>query len=499
VVVASIGRLVASSDDQTARALLDLCPADDRSPRAGVVAYLRCVLREEPDLSGAREYRTLTAEDVFLGACYYKGEAADTLRQQSQWEYPSLERALREATKDGERYLNLFKVRGLQPRIAELAFRDVVRRLRGANAAERLRDRNAEFVASIPRPWRLPALPHPPPPADWADGDGRCYDVKCNPCYRSKQAKVGLRGFLIELNRSSDWDCSYPAFVFTHTDDQSCQWVYVGEYRPGTAANGHTGDRVLPFSCQLPDELRFDLRSAKPDLEPGLRLLPEGSLRPGWQLAVGRRAAHRQGARTTTDSFLDDVVARCVQRDAGTGLEHAIWEELTKATFDACSRCHRAAVDDSLKRAKDFIASREFPVRLPRIEGKPILSRWIEDVLKPLVDHWSQIRCPACGGSATRPGAIRLRDTRMTSEGSICGRLTCGQCGHEADGVTLLTHCHKCKYYPLIIGKNRVCTDCQGLTCEWRPQDRGTACGCCKMGCRRWQTRAEEEIASDLR
>src|SRR5262249_31071064 len=157
------------------------------------------------------------------------------LQQQSQWEYPSLERALRAETKDGDKYLNDFKVSGLQPRIAELAFREVVRRLRGADTAQGLRDLNAERVAIIPPPRALASRLRLPS-ADWADGDGRRYDVKCNLLYRSKRGKVGLQGFLIELKQPSDRHCSYPAFVFTDTTNDSCCWVYVGEYQPGAAA-----------------------------------------------------------------------------------------------------------------------------------------------------------------------------------------------------------------------------------------------------------------------
>ncbi len=497
VVVASVGRLVETGDDETARALLDLCPATDRSPLAGVVAYLRYVLREEPDLSGVTAYRTLTADDLFLGACYYEGDAAATLQRQLQWEYPLLERALRAAREDGDtRYLNDFKVRGLQPRIAELAFREVVGRLRGTDAAQGLRDLNAKWVASVAPPRVLASRPHPPS-ADWADGDGRRYDVKCNLFYRSEQEKVGLRGFLIQLKGSLDRHCSYPAFVFTDTTNESCRWVYVGEYRPGATAKDHAKGRVLPFYCRLPDEVRFVLPSTKSDLDAGARLLSDRFLRLGWQLAVGLRAVPRQEASTTAEAFLDDVVEWCVRRAAGTCLEQAIWTALTKATFDACSTCDRAAVGASLELVGEWIASRTLPVRLPRIEGIPILSRWIDDVLRPLVEHWNLIRCPACGGSSTRPGTIRLGVTHMTSKGTIRGQMTCGQCGHVADDVTLLTHCYKCGHYPLIIGKNRLCAGCKGLACEWPRQGTGTDCGCCKRDCKQRQTRAEEGIASD--
>jgi hypothetical protein len=491
VVVACVGRLVAMGEDHTARALLDLCPAADGSPLAGVVAYLRYVLREERELSGVTGYQSLTADDLFLGACYYEGDASATLQQQSQWEYPSLERSLRAATKDGgTKHLNDFKVRGLQPRIAELAFREVVRRLRGADAAHGLRDLNAQSIASVAQ--ALASRP-PLPSADWADGDGRRYDVKCNLFYPSIQAKVGLRGFLIELKQLSDRHCSYPAFVFTDKTNESCRWVYVGDYRPGPAVEDHAKGRILPFCCRLPDEERFVMPDLKSDLDACMRLLRDRFLRLGWQLAVGQRAVGQE-ASTTAESFVDDVVERCVLRADGSCLEHAIWTALTNATLDACSRCDPAVVGSALELAEELIASRAFPVRLPRIEGKPILSRWIDHVLKPLVEHWSLIRCPACRGSSTQPGTIRLGVRHMTSEGTVYGRMTCGQCGHVTDDVTLLTHCYKCGHYPLIIGKNRLCARCKGLACEWPQKGTGTLCGRCKRGCR--QTQAGAHLSS---
>jgi hypothetical protein len=496
VIVACAGRLVAMGEDDTARALLDLCHAADRSPLAGLVAYLRYVLREERDLSGVTAYRSLTSDDLFLGACYYEGYAAETLQRQSQWEYPSLERSLWAATKDEGKYLNDFKVRGLQPRIAELAFREVVGRLRGADAARGLRDLNAESIASVAPPRVLASRP-PLPAADWADGDSRRYDVKCNLFYPSKQAKVGLRGFLIELKNHSDWDCSYPAFMFTEKTNEGCRWVYVGEYLPGQAAEHHAKGRILPFYCRVPDEERLIMPDTKSDLDTGMRLLRDRFLRLGWQLAVGQRAV-RQEESTTAKSFVDDVVERCVLEAPDSFLEYAIWRALTQATLDACSRCDHAAVGASLDLAEEFTASRAFPVRLPRIEGKTILSRWIDHVLKPLVEHWSLIRCPACGGSSTRPGTIRLGVRNMTSDGTVYGCMTCGQCGQVTDDVTLLTHCYKCGHYPLIIGKNRLCAGCKGLACEWSQQGTKTLCGCCKRGCRQQQAETEGGTASDL-
>src|SRR5262249_9208459 len=110
VVIALIARLVGNSDYQGARELLNLFSVGDRSPLAGVVAYLRYVTSRPPELSGCTQYRTLSAEDLFLGACYFKGNALPTLNQQSQWDYSSLERSLLDAANGEAHFLRLFKV-----------------------------------------------------------------------------------------------------------------------------------------------------------------------------------------------------------------------------------------------------------------------------------------------------------------------------------------------------------------------------------------------------
>ncbi len=180
VIVAFVGRLVAAGDDKTACALLDLSPAGGDSPLAGVADYLRFVLRKGPDLSDVTFFKSLTANDLFLGARYCKGDATATLQRQSQWEALSLEQTL---MKDGgTKYLNQFRVSGLQPRIAELAFREIVGRLRGTDAVQGLRDLNDEVATRVASPRTLGSLP-PLPSDDWKDESDRGYDVKCNLFY----------------------------------------------------------------------------------------------------------------------------------------------------------------------------------------------------------------------------------------------------------------------------------------------------------------------------
>lgn len=259
VIVAYIGRLVGDSDYSRARDLLGQFPANSRSPTDDVVAYLRFLTNEPPRLSGTSSYHTLTPEDLFLGACYYDQPssspkqklppASPILKEQLQWDYQSLKHALSDGKEGSDTlYLNTFKVAGLQPRIAELAFHEVYGRLHGVAAANRLCDLNIECVKQLVPPWRLDSRPRLPA-ADWEDGHKQRYDVKCNLFYRTKQAKVGLRGFFI--TRSEVPNHTFPGFVFTESNGESCSWVYVGEYQP-VATLEQLGDRVFPsvFGCR---------------------------------------------------------------------------------------------------------------------------------------------------------------------------------------------------------------------------------------------------------
>jgi hypothetical protein len=481
VVVAYVARLVAESDYAGARGVLSQFPAADRSALSGVFAYLRYVVTDLPDLTGKTYYRTLSDKDLFLGACYYEQDesATTTLLQQSHWDYRSL-RALQYATSgSGANDLNNFKVRGLQPRIAELAFRSIYEQLHGAAAAGKLHDLNLKCVGSPPpKIHPRPTLPA----ADWQDGNGQKFDVKSNLFYRSRVERVGLRGFLIK--RSKIEGHSFPGVVFTNTSDDWCEWVYVGNYRQIKTMT-QSGDRVLPFCFRLPDNARYIKSVDTPDSGLVTRLLNDYFLRIGWQLAIGARVGSQQGDGTNTERLMDRFVDCCLRESASTFLEYALWKALTEVTLEACSQNSRDGVDAFLRLVLELVMSSALPVRFPRINGAPILGRWITEVLQPLHEHWSEIRCLSCDTSATQPGAITLEISQMTSEGTILGRMTCNQCGGTFDNVTFLTHCHgrNCNHYPLIIGKNRACASCKGLVCEWRLEEGQMACNCHKPGC----------------
>jgi hypothetical protein len=379
----------------------------------------------------------------------------------------------------------------LQPRIAELAFRSVYPRLCDPGAESALRDLNLEVVKALARPWRLTSRPGLPS-ADWEAPDGREYDVKCNLFYRSKQEKLGLRGFLI---KSPSGLRSFPAFLFTRSDARSCTWSYVGEYHPPVTSRP-ADDRVLPFDFRPPDSERFALSTLSCDSAPGRRLLFNHRLRLGWQLATGTRLPQKQWPRNDAERLLYAFIDSCVRIAADTFLEHALWRALTEATLEACGEHPRATVEAFLDRAVSLIADRALPVHLPRIDGRPLLCRWVAEVLRPLVENWGRIRWPGCGRCGEWAGTPRLRITRMTSEGTIYGRMSCEGCGAELGcKVTLLTHCYKkgCGHYPLIVGRNPTGARCHGLICD-HAEGGSPRCKCCKMGCSHGQNTLEADF-----
>ncbi len=504
VVIAHAGRLVAVAQYSRAGELLDRLAAAKGSPEANVVAYLRYVISDPPELTGVTNFSSLSAEDMFLGACYYEaffgrtgGLASGTLRDQRRWDRESLEAALLRAGGGDTHQLNSFKVVGLQPRIAELAFPQVFIRLYGTDAGSGLHDLNLQYVRQLAQPWRFgsrSALPK----ADWESRDKRQYDVKCNLFFRGqrRKEKEGLRGLLIDGTKVSAQ--SFPGFVITDTSDDSCTWVYVGEYEPAPGIK-QVGHRVLPFWFRLPDSIRHVTSTDRTGFELGLRLLQGPSLRVGWQLACRQKATPPGGPRTIPETLLDQLIESCLRDMEGGGacLEVALWEALTKTSLDACSRYDRGdSVDSYLELAAQILESRALPVRLPRVADAPLLCTWIEQVLRPLNKHWDKIICPGCGVRRRQPGSIKLSATGMTSDGTIYGEFACNRCGFVRDKATLLAHCYRCHHYPLIIGKNPVCRckTCNRLVCEWENQD-GVRCKCCKEDCEGGQQTPAEDIA----
>lgn len=472
-----IATLISNREDEEAFELLKQFPENDPSDLGRLVGYLRFVLNSKFDLYGMTYFKDLTPTDFFLAACYGSADISP-----SNWNYNSVTDCF--AQKGDSQELNLFKVKSLQPRIAELAFHQVYAKMYNGTKQNTLRDLNAEVVLSLALPWSLKNKPLFPT-ADWCEGtDGTSYDVKCNPFYRSKQGKHGLRGFLIH-EKSENPEHVFPGFIFYESNDNSCSWIYVGDYIVSNS-NASVNDRVLPFRFKLPANCRFEI-PCDPTL--GVSLLEDNPLlQMGWQLACGSFIGPEDGLFNT---FIKMCIAKMC--DEHLFLEYALWKSLSETTINALGIHSIHEINTFLNSAKTFLSSRVVPLYLPRIYDEPLLVRWINDVLDPIVKQWSQVSCPKCRADAN---LLTLSVTGMSSEGTIYGLLNCKLC-HKCKDVTVITHCYKCSHFPLIIGKNDTCNQCGGLICDWSTNFHDTSkslCGACKKGCERNQTIPEEAV-----
>lgn len=484
IILAHICWLAQNEDYELAHALIDRLPSNYRSAFISLIKYLQFVKSSPINLSGTTEYSSLSEKDLFLGACYYGGGASTSspvanqvqsiLEHQENWDYRSLENAL---TRSGDpRLLPDFKVRGLQPRIAELAFREIYSRLHGDDAGSGLCDLNLACIDSHPPPWKLD-LRQQLPGADWMNTNGQLYDVKCNLFYSSKQPKEGLRGYVIK--RSELQQHSFPGFVFTRTNNKSCSWTYIGDYQPSVMTSD-AGTRVLPFCFRLPDCARHiePLKETISYVEN--YFLNQPAIYYGWKLATGLSSGSPQIEPDSSKSLLFEFIDRCITETADSLFEYAVWKTLTETTFDAYGKHSTAIIKEYLDDVKQIISSQAFPVHFPRINGIPLLNRWIDDVLIRLIDNYSDIRCTRCDSQVAGSHRIQLTITRMTTGGAIEGQVVCTNCNTLKD-ATLLTHCYKCRHYPLIIGKNSLC-ECGGLICTFT-DELGHQCKSCRRNC----------------
>jgi hypothetical protein len=492
-----ISRLVAERKDHKAKQLLRRFQTASRSPGDSVAAYLDYVISKPEGISGETNFRDLSPEDLFLAACYYRtGIALPTLEQQSKWDFDSLMRAL---SAQGDRALNDFKVKGLQPRIAELAFRSVYSQLEGEAAARLLRDRNREYIDRLDRPWNRgewKKLPN----SDWIDVNGREYDVKCNLFYPSQSDKVGMRGFFISKIKQCG-NVTFPGFVFTAKEKDSCKWVYIGDYQPIRKMKVAEDDRVPPFYFCLPDSQRCRLPINAYDAQVGRLLLCNHRLQLAWILATESGPQSTQESADVSTSLLYEFVQRCLTIMKESFLEYALWKAITETTLEACNKYDAERIQVFLERAAQFLNDRALPICLPCDGGETLLGRWIREVLFPLSANWHRIRWPSCTECAPRAGVPSLNLTRITAEGTLHGRMTCKRCRADLLGeVTILTHCHRhgCHHYPLIIGKNPLCT-CRGLVCD-SMRNNSVRCKSCKIDCGEGQQTPEDffDVAAGL-
>jgi len=500
----------------------ELAPSVDghSGPVSIILPLARFAMSERPNLCGTARFVELRPEDVFLAACYYvggrgklrsnAGNKLANLRTKDDWNWRNVRSLLRRnGGRDDSRDLSDFRVAGLQPRIAELAFAEIHSSLSDCSPGD-LRDLNREAIASI-ETWSILSPPRLPS-EDWED-EKRRYDVKSNLYYSSYESKLGLRGFLIKdvAAEKANSEVLLPGIIFHNAYEEGCDWSFVGWLRPRSVPEP-VGRRLSAFYFESPmicraralddasSESKFSAiktvfsvlsaDNAASDEEPSRAIVhrPVSPVRkchpvvpliylqpkfvPGLdQLSQIQRAVLEQLWKQT------DRLTKEAKEDRPVRLERQIWEAATRSVFELRSEGNsQQTVNDVLQEYGDLISSKWFPVHLPRIGSKTLLRNWIDSVLVPINDHWHETECPECCNT----NGIRILPTRQTSESSIWGRLNC-KCGFDQE-VTLLTHCHECGHYPLIIGREKLCGQCCGLRCSWRG-DKSMTCDHCKKGC----------------
>jgi len=468
---------------------------------AEVAIRAEFLLNQNTPLSGRFEFKRLEPEDMILAAIYMpnKANGAKLFERavcRSDWSWGALKS---KHTGDSKWWRN-FLVSGIQPRIAEIAFGELHKTLELEN---NLTDLNLDVIKVL-KNWSLSEVEelffqNPEKVSeDWMDDHCR-YDVKSNLFYRSKAMKVGLRGFFIELKKelSAGRNVRFPGFVFYDSSESGCSWSYVGELDPGSVPERLRNNvRVAPFFFTMPESHRLEFPTdARSESAGSLsRFLSE--FFPADQ-TKGRLddICHpiipllRIGGLVKMDhlSKLQKLLLRAFEKerkfddtsDFKQPLERLLWNSINRLVIELRGTGYTAKkIELLLKEAIRLLNNPWMPVVLARVGNVPLLEHWIRDVLMVINEHWDQIRCPQCIGNGNTIW-FDLPSCRCSAEAALIGDLNC-TCGFSGK-VTLITHCHSCEAYPLVIGKNELCSDCRGLKCS---------CGACKKHCSRTCRRA---------
>ena len=470
--------------------------------------FARFALKKHSDLSGSTQFRDLEPDDLILAALYFS--ATDTgpqicedlfegIRTRDQWTWENLTRELRANGKIESYEWKQFLVRGIQPRVAEIAFGAIHAQLR---LGDNLVDLNLAAISQL-RNWTIGGVQdcfqknHREVHEDWRD-DRRRYDVKCNPFFRSKQNRVGLRGLLIDIRAelASINETWLPGFVFHASSPDDCAWSFVGILDPKVVPKRLWNRKVAPFFFTMPDTHRLRQeapmdsvsattlsaflcsissnytfgKSAKKLFHPIIPLL-------GFTETIALGHLNRPQS-LLAESLMKAKIILGTKPPSSTPTEQILWEGLNHLVFDGRSAGETyETVALALQEARDLLRSPWLPVVPAKIDNTPLLDLWIGQVLSPLNDNWGSISCPQCGGSGSK---VHLEPLTRSAEMAIWGSLRC-TCGFCTNNITLFTHCHKCGGFPLVIGRSRICPDCNGLCCH--VQSDGVECGTCKKTC----------------
>ncbi len=472
--------------------------------------YAKFAAESHSDLSGVTQFNSLKPEDMILAASYLAAtsdgreiceQLFDGLCTREQWSWESVLRAVKDGGEFDSRTWSNFLVRGLQPRIAEIAFGTIHSALRLGNG---LVDLNCQALEELQR-WTIRDVRdafirnHKEVHEDWKD-EHRRYDVKCNLYFRSQEKRAGLRGLLIDVKAelaaiNETW---LPGIVFYASSNVDCAWSFVGILNPKSAPTRHWTGRVAPFFFTIPDTHRLQ-QMAHLDLAEATKL--SAFIRSVFStFTSGSHAGEAchpvvpllncvdsidTSHLSKPQSLLAQSVAKAKARLQASPLapaptERILWIALNHLVFDARNTGETAeTVALALKEACELVKSPWLPVVAAKIDNSTLLELWINQVLTALNSHWDSISCPQCGGSGSK---LKIEPLVSSAELSIWGSLRC-TCGFFARDVTLFTHCHKCGNYPLVIGLSRICSECQGLRCHI--EHEGVECDTCKRTCTR--------------
>lgn len=472
--------------------------------------YARFASQRHVDLSGTTTFSSLEPEDLLLAATYFAAsddgranclKLFDGRHTREQWTWESIYSTIEIGDEDTSRAWSSFLVRGLQPRIAEIAFGNVHSALR---LGEDLIDLNRHALKGL-KNWTVNSVRNAFLDAgnsvheDWKD-EHRRYDVKCNLYFRSKEDRIGLRGLLIDVAAElavSDkvW---FPGFIFYASSHHDCSWSYVGLYYPKSVPTCNRSGRVAPFYFVMPETHRAQDSTHLLQVD-AYRL--SGFISSVWSnhSSAGRtnKVCHplipllhiedsvELNYLSKPQALLARSVAKAIKKlqsksQVRVPTERILWVALNFLVFDARNAGESGeTVALALKEACELVENPWLPVVAAKAGNTTLLELWIRQVLSVLNNHWSSIRCPQCAGSGQK---LKVEPLASSAELSIWGSICC-TCGFSADDVTLFTHCHECGSYPLVIGLSPICSECHGLRCH--VEKDGGKCDTCKRTCTR--------------
>lgn len=466
--------LVERSSTSRALQLVSILNESDPGQYQQLMEFLKFLVTPRPCLQGVTPFDELTPSDLFLAACYYPKDrpAKGILEGIKDWRLSNIRDNLE------EREWRDFLVSGLQPRVAEVAFGRILKILYQDEEAS---DLNLIAMGGsrlgYPGEIRLP-------PADWQTVQGDQIDVKSNVFFRSKTQHLGLRGLLI--NRPDREDVRWAGFVFHGSSDHDCSWSYMGTMSRRCLEEG-LGDcslagRVLPFLFSLPEELRWTRKVPEDQADEAAKLIAEPDPLLAWCLASSALCRSAWTKHREQEKIVVRFLEVFLKQASDLPLEFRLWRSLTEHSINECAAGRSGDVEVLLGLFGRMLSSATDPLRLPRIGNgyETLLHRWCTEVLEPLGENFQKVVCPGCDGRN-----FSLAVSRITGSGAIFGRMVClNGCDLGSGEITVLTHCHKCKAYPMILGGNQLCSECRGLICR-NEHEKGQVCSACKKRCSR--------------